>query len=536
MRKILHIVLFIFVASIPELEAQKYFVSFSDKNNNAYSIDSPAEFLSQRAINRRIKQNISITSQDLPVTLSYLDSVKNMGMRVLWSSKWLNGVIIESDNTQLMDTISRVSFVSESKLIWKQPIGNSTQKFIETQSPLLLKSASTYGSSWNQTKTVNGQSLHQNNYSGEGMVIAVLDNGFNKVNVLSSFTHLWDNDQILSSRDIVNPSGDVYVSGSHGTNVLSVMGGFISGKFKGSAPKAAYHLLRTEDNASESPIEEFNWLLGAEYADSIGADIINSSLGYYVFDGDFTDYTYEDMDGRTTIVVRGAEIAFSKGMVVVCSAGNEGNNSWGKIISPADGENVLAVAAMQSDSLRASFSSYGPSADGRVKPDVTAVGQGAALQNLQGDIVFANGTSFSAPVMTGFVTCLWQAFPKLKNVELVKLVKENGHNYLSPDNSFGYGIPNFKAALELKNRIPVVNTTNFRLFPNPFNNHIKITSANISIVDQLSLYDITGNLVYQQKQVTLPKEISQLDNLPQGVYLLKLNAQSYTHTRKIIKK
>ncbi len=536
MRKTLHIVLFIFVASISHLEAQKYFVSFSDKNNNTYSIDSPAEFLSQRAINRRIKQNISISSQDLPVTPSYLDSVKNMGVDILWSSKWLNGVIIESDNTQLMDTISRVLFITESKLIWKQPIGNTTQKFIESESPLRLKSASEYGSSWNQTKTVNGQYLHQNNYSGEGMVIAVLDNGFNKVDVLSTFKHLWDNDQILSSRDVVNPGGDVYVGGSHGTNVLSVMGGFISGEFKGSAPKAAYHLLRTEDNASEYPIEEYNWVLGAEYADSIGADIINSSLGYYLYDGDFTDYTYEDMDGKTTIVVRGAEIAFSKGMVVVCSAGNEGGNSWGKIISPADGENVLAVAAMRSDSLRASFSSYGPSADGRIKPDVTAIGQNAALQNLQGDIVFANGTSFSAPVMAGFVTCLWQAFPKMKNIELVQLVKENGHNYLSPDSSFGYGIPNFKAALQIENSIAVINTTNFRLFPNPFNNHINITSDNITWVDRLSVYDITGHIVYEQQQVILPNKISQLDNLPQGVYLLKLDTQSYTHTYKIIKK
>ncbi|GAF03046.1 S8 family serine peptidase [Saccharicrinis fermentans] len=381
LRKVAHIVLFLFVAVFSG-EAQKYFISFSDKNNNAYSINAPEKFLSQKAIDRRAKHHVVITEQDLPVTPSYLDSVRNMGVRVLWASKWLNGAIVESDHQSLMDTITSVSFVQDVKIIYSPTYGILTSKFKESQTAQItsLKSMGTYGAAWDQTQTLNGHYLHQNGFEGQGIEVAVIDNGFFKVNTLPLFSHLWNNGQILSCRDFVHPGGDIFQSDTHGTMVLSVMGGYLRDEFKGSAPEAKYHLLRTEDGASEAPIEEYNWVVAAEYADSIGVDIINTSVGYYNFIGDYSNYSRQDMDGQTTIVVQGAEIAFSKGMMVVCSAGNEGNSQWGSIISPSDGEHILAVAAMGRDSVPASFSGYGPSADGRVKPDVSAMGLGVIGQ------------------------------------------------------------------------------------------------------------------------------------------------------------
>lgn len=536
--KYLHIALALMLVSGINLNAQKYFISFTDKNANSYSIDSPSDFLSQRAINRRVRQQIVITAQDLPVTQSYEDSVKRMGIKVYWASKWLNGLIVESNNQQLMDTITRVAFISDAKLIWKQNAGTTISKFKEpNDSPNQLKSSAIYGTTWNQTATVNGQYLHQNNYEGHDMVIAVLDNGFKNVNNLSTFAHVWNEGRILSERDIVSPGNDVYDTDEHGTNVLSIMGGFLANEFKGSAPKAAYHLIRTEDNASECPIEEYNWVIGAEYADSIGADIINTSLGYSTFDGDFKNYTYQDMDGKTTIVTRGAQFAFSKGMVVVCSAGNEGAKTWEKITAPADGKDVLTVAAMDSDSTRASFSSYGPTYDLRIKPDIAAMGKGTALQNISGSLVLGDGTSFSSPVIAGFVACLWQSMPQVKNTELLQIVRQSAHIYSQPDYSFGYGIPDFKKALSLGNNINSDKHDELKIYPNPFTDYLSITSSQTVSVNRISIYDLVGNKVYQQQGIQiLPLEIKDLHKLPKGMFLLKVEQLSETQTFKIIKK
>ena len=520
------------------LDAQKFFISFADKNSNTYSINSPSDFLSQRAIDRRVRQQIAITPQDLPVTQSYVDSVKRMGIKIYWTSKWLNGLIVESNNQQLIDTIARVAFISDAKLIWKQSTGTTASKFKEPDGGASrLKSSAIYGTTWNQTATVNGQYLHQNSYEGNNMVIAVLDNGFKNVNNLSTFAHLWNDGRILSERDIVNPGNHVYDSDSHGTNVLSIMGGFIDGEFKGSAPKAAYHLIRTEDNASECPIEEYNWVIGAEYADSIGADIINSSLGYSTFDGDFKNYTYQDMDGKTTVVTRGAQVAFDTGMLVVCSAGNEGAKTWSKITAPADGRDVLTVAAMASDSIRAPFSSYGPTYDQRVKPDIAAMGKRTALQSITGDLVFGDGTSFSSPVIAGFVACLWEAMPQLKNTEMLQLVRQCSNMYSQPDYSFGYGIPNFKKALSLANNIKSDKYDKLKIYPNPFDDYFFITSSGLLSISNISVYDLSGNKVYQQQGIQrLPLQISDLQALAKGIYLLKIEQVGNTQTFKIIKK
>lgn len=520
------------------LGAQKYFVSFADKNNSVYSIDSPSEYLSQPAIDRRVRQNIAITLQDLPVTQSYVDSVKRMGVKLYWASKWFNGVIVESSNQQLMDTIGKVSFITDAQLIWKQSTGSTVSKFKEPHGgPGQLKSSAIYGTAWNQTATVNGQYLHQNNYEGHKIVIAVLDNGFKNVGTLSAFIHLRKDGRILSQRDIVSPGNDVYDTDQHGTNVLSIMGGFIEGEFKGSAPKAAYHLIRTEDNASEYPIEEYNWVIGAEYADSIGADIINSSLGYNYFDGDFQNYAPEDMDGKTAVVTRGAQFAFSKGMLVVCSAGNEGAKTWKNITAPADGPDVLTVAAMDVDSIRAPFSSFGPTYDLRVKPDVTAMGRATAMQSITGALVFGDGTSFSSPVIAGFAACLWQAMPQLKNAELLQLLRQSAHHYSQPDFSFGYGIPDFKKALSLASNIIGSQSDKLKIYPNPFDDYLFVSSSGLLPLSNISMFDLSGNKVFQRQGIqSLPVQITGLNTLSKGIYLLKVEQAGNTQTFKIIKK
>lgn len=542
MNKTCIILIILLVATLVGIDAQKYFVSFTDKQNNDFSIEEPEQFLSQRSIERRTNQAIAITTQDLPVSNYYLDSLKNMDLRIYWSSKWFNGAIVESTNADLMDTISYVSFISDASVIYSSTGNETIQKFDDLVSLSSLKSSyeDIYGASYVQTSTVNGQYLHSADYEGLGMLIAVLDNGFDGVDELESYTHLWEGNQIIDTCNFVDPNQSVFeTEGSHGTSVLSIMGGYIESEFKGSAPEASYILLRTEDDDSEYPIEEYNWVIAAEFADSAGVDVINSSLGYYQFDDSSFDYTYENMDGETSISVQGAEIAFSKGMVVVCSAGNEGNSSWKYIITPADGEHVLAVGAMAEDSTRASFSSYGPSYDERVKPDLAALGKNTALQSDDGGIEYGSGTSYSAPVVSGFVTCLWQANPELSSQEIIQLVKSNCHQYANPDDIFGYGIPNFSQALSVYAGVEAAESaTKMIVTPNPFHDQITITNVvNKGGEIDVSIFDLTGKSVYghvfsMQESIT----IDDLDNLSNGLYIIQLKYNQQTYAYKLYKK
>ncbi len=536
-----HIVIILLLCINVGVNAQKYFIYFSDKDNNSYSLSQPQDFLSQRSLERRARQNIQINEQDLPVSQMYIDSLKNMNLKIYWPSKWLNGVIIESSDKLLMDTITKISFVDDTKLIWETN-SNRTSKIIKQKDGIpVLKNdlISTYGMAYNQAQTVNGHLLHENGYEGEGILIAVIDNGFRNVNNLSSFTHLWENTQILNEIDIVDPGGDVYATSSnHGTYVLSIMGGYIEGEFKGSAPNASYILLRTEDDNSEYPIEEYNWVIAAEIADSSGADVINSSVGYFTFDNPTMNYSYEDMDGKSTVCVQGAEAAFSKGMLVVCSAGNEALAPWHYIITPSDGENILSVAAMSADSTRASFSSYGPSSDFRVKPDIAAQGVQTALQNEFGTVIKGNGTSFSAPVITGFSACLWQARPELNSKELLILIRFSSHQYNNPDNSFGYGIPDFeKARNNNPNIIGNEPFSVFTIYPNPFYDDLTIQSkSNNILIEQIDIFNMSGNLVFSLNVERKSEvRIDGLPQLPSSIYLLRLKTKNRFYTIKINK-
>ena len=325
----------------------KFWVQFSDKTGTPFTLDNPREFLSQRSVERRQRFGISVDWKDLPVNPAYLDDIRSDNVRVLYTSKWMNGAVIETTDTEIVNELLSFPFVSHTEMLFGPPC---TVKSTRDKSEEVRRTDETEIISDHQIEMLNGHLLHSMGYRGDDRVIAVLDTGFGGTDTLPGFDSLFIHGQILGTRNFVEPGKDAFTLGEHGTHVLSIMGGNLSGTFLGSAPAASFWLIQTEDVRSEQHIEEANWLAGAEFADSLGADIIQSSLGYS--DG-FTcpsvDYTYKHLDGNTTLVTRAADLAASRGMLVVTSAGNSGNDPWHFIISPGDGDSVLAVGAITAD-------------------------------------------------------------------------------------------------------------------------------------------------------------------------------------------
>ncbi len=442
-----------------QVAPDKYWVKFTDKNNSPYSIDNPLQFLSQRAIDRRLKQNIPVVENDIPVNQSYIDSVKAAGATVLTVSKWFNSVTVYAADQSIIDIINSYSFVLSTQKIGQGISSTETKPFFENESfdtivkpntgiKSLLSNVYDYGQALNQIQMLNGDSLHNLGYDGDGIVIAVLDAGFLNVNSLSAFDSLWNNGQILGWRDFVSPQNpNIFNSHYHGCMVLSTMGANLPGQMVGTSPKASFWLLRTEDAATEYLIEELNWVSGAEFADSLGADVINSSLGYTEFDDPSQNHTYADMDGNTTTITIGADIAASKGILVCNSAGNSGGSAWQYIGAPADGDSVFSIGAVTASGSYASFSSTGPTSDGRLKPNVVAQGSGSTIISpWSGNVSSGSGTSFSSPITAGMVACLRQANPAKSNIEIMTAVEQSSSLYTNPTQQMGYGIPDYVLA------------------------------------------------------------------------------------------
>ena len=421
--------------------AFRYFVSFKDKANTTFSLNTPEEFLSQKTINKRQLFAIPIDSTDLPVNIEYVTALQYAGITIENKLKWFNGVVVstydsllvESLNYQFIDTIIGFGSWQNSKTVGKK--WNANYDVLD------------YGDAYNQLEMLGGNKLHEKGFSGEGMTIAVIDAGFYKVDELAVFSDLQN--QILSTYDFVDGNSNVYDDHTHGMMVLSTMGG--KGEMTGTAPEANYILLRTEDVFSENLIEEYMWVCAAEYADSAGADIINSSLGYTTFDDALQNHTYEDMDGETAPISIGAGIACSKGIIVVNSAGNSGSSSWHFIGAPADNFDVLSVGAVDENEEIASFSSYGPNADGALKPNVVAQGKNTVIISSSDTVRTGNGTSFSSPITAGMVACIWGAQPNQTPAAVKGAIYKSADRYLNPDDQFGYGIPNYYNAYQLLN-------------------------------------------------------------------------------------
>jgi serine protease AprX len=517
----------------------KYFVEFTDKNNNPFSIDRPWEFLSQRAIDRRTAQGIAITETDLPVTPSYIEGVAAVGVTPLVRVKWLNGVIIACSNPALITQIEALPYVlgvsKSSNSGGGQPRGDKFSAELNSIVPVPADQANSqkgmvlfdYGKSYRQIAMMNGDKLHEEGYRGQGKVIAVLDAGFEGADTIRTFDSLRDNGQILGYYNFVNPGSPVYGYHPHGTMVLSTMGGNLPGELIGTAPMADYWLLRTEDGATEYLIEEYNWVAGAAFADSVGADVINSSLGYTQFDDPSQNHTCADMNGNTTPATQGANFAAQRGIVVSNSAGNSGGSSWMCVGAPADGTDVLAIAAVDSNGIYAPFSSWGRIDTTYVKPNVAAQGAMTVVSWTDGTIVRSNGTSFSSPVMAGMVASLWSARPGLSAVDIRRMVEQSGSQYADPDTLLGYGIPDFFLILGTPPPVTPV-TVSVKVYPNPFDGPVTLlVSSEKSMKVIAGVWSVRGERVFTSEPMNIVRGenrfgITLPDDLRRGLYLVKI--------------
>jgi len=519
-----------------------YWIAFSDKNQTQFSLSSPGDYLSERAIQRRIRQNIAIDSLDLPVNQNYIVKVVNMGARLIHSSKWLNGITVKAETDSFSIKMAKLPFVKKVQLTKPTTTKSAVQKFNETSGNENIPiDASLYGSSVYQTSILNGQFLHNQNYRGQGMQIAVLDGGFLNADKYPAFDSLWANNQILGTKDFVDPTKDFYGTNYHGMSVLSCMGGNVPGKLIGTATKASYWMIRSEDTDSEFLIEEDNWVAAAEFADSVGADIINSSLGYTQFDDAAMNHTYSELDGNTTRVTRGANIAASRGILVFASAGNEGNKTWKYLVAPSDGEKVIGVGAVNKDSIPASFTSYGPAYGGRIKPNVSAVGWNTYLQKGDGTLGYLNGTSFSSPVMAGMAASLWGAMPNANSAQVKNAIEMSAHLYDNANDVQGFGIPNMKRALLfLMNLLSPATeiSKQWIAFPNPVGDVLILQRGISPFHDEITIevFTMDGKLIQKWIKPDANRiELRDLNSLPKGILLLKISSANYTETIKLSK-
>jgi hypothetical protein len=425
-----------------------YQVDFNQKIDQAYpySIFRPQEFLSPRALERRRKQQIPLDSLDLPLSPTYLKKIQDLGLRIHARSKWFNAVVLLIPDSAAYAQVQALPFVAGIKALGPSRKVVSFPRVAPPKRQDYLKKPRYHGEAWNQIMMLYGHHVHNFGFAGQGMHLAIFDGGFNNVYRMPAFDSLYASHRLLGTWDFVQGDEDVYEGSTHGTNVLATMGSNLPYLIVGTAPQASYYLFKTEDTGGEFWIEEFNWTAAAEYIDSLGVDLINSSLGYTNFNDTTMSYKYADMNGKTALISRAANIAASRGIIVVNSAGNEGNDKWHYIGAPADAEGVFSVGAVQGNGQRAYFSSYGPTSDGRIKPNVAAQGQRTTIAGNEFNVSYSDGTSFSSPVMAGMVAALWSAFPDKNSWEIKQAVQEAGHLWPEPDSSLGAGIPNFLAA------------------------------------------------------------------------------------------
>jgi serine protease AprX len=546
-----------------QVAPDKYFIRFTDKNNSPYSIDNPSAYLAQRAIERRINQDIAIDESDLPVNPAYLAGVAGTGATILNPSKWLNGVSIYTTDPSVLDAINELPYVhsiTKSPLvlpnngaanpdhgksffkneIYNEPVGSTVKQGYEI-------GVFDYGMGLNQIQMLNGDVFHQMGYRGQGMVITVIDAGFLNANTHDVFDSLWQNNQILGTHDFVRGGAIQFDEHPHGAMVLSCMGGNYPGQLIGTAPKASYYLLRSEDGGSEYIIEEYNWVSAAEYADSAGTDVINSSLGYTEFNDPTLNHTYADMDGDTAPSTIGADMAAKKGILVVNSLGNEGSSAWYYLSAPSDGDSVLGIGAVDGSGIYASFSSHGPSYDGRVKPDVVAQGSGVYIADpYGGGFGYGGGTSFSSPILAGMAACLWQANPSMNNMQVADAIRKSASQYNAPDDMLGYGIPDFVFANNILTIItgPAGDNLAVDIYPNPFTNSFTVDAGkpwsrgagNTGLTIEIT--DLSGRTMGTQTAdlVNSTKiNINILQGAPNGLYFVKVRTGDTESVLKVVK-
>jgi len=524
----------------------RYWVAFTDKNSSPYSISNPQQFLSQRAINRRALHGYAVNTQDLPVNPSYVSQVGATGAVIMSKSRWYNGVLVRISNPAQLTAINALPFVQSTKSVaFIKPLSGYVGP--RENPPVNQKNAApqsadrfNYGQGFNQVDQLNGECLHNLFYDGTGMQIAVIDNGFKNADTIPIFDSLWAHNRVLGKHNFFSgDTTDLFVLGGHGTSVLSCMAAFTGGSFIGTAPYASYYLLRSEIDTCEQIVEEYTWVSAIEYADSAGADIANSSLGYIGFDDATQDHTWADLDGKTSVASFSATMAARRGMIVCIAAGNSGSSSWRKITIPSDADSILCVGAVDGTGNYANFSSQGYSADGRVKPEVVAQGeQSTVISANSGNVITSNGTSFATPILAGMVACLWQGNPTKTNIEVMNAIKQSASKYTTPDSLLGHGIPDFCLADQiLKGGIGIFNQPDIQ-----FNQSGLYVSGMENCKLTVEMYDISGRLLstttkeisgYGQKT---SMDIPAYQMAATGIYLWKITSdKGYRWSKKISK-
>ena len=550
----------------------RYVVVLKDKNASAFSLSNPSAFLSAKAIARRSRYHIAIDSTDLPVKAAYLDSIRNVpNVTILNVSKWLNQVAIKTTDGAALAKINGFSFVKSTAAIAvrrAQPPAGQPAKWKKyndfiTLAPLRtgdimgitgitgVQNFYNYGANNAQVHLHEGEYLHNLGFHGEGITIAMLDAGFLSYKTSPAFDSLRQQNQVLGERDYVDNDGSVNEDHYHGSICLSTMAANEPGIMVGTAPKAKFWLLRTEDASSEYPVEEQNWVAAAEFADSAGADMISSSLGYSAFDDPSFSLGYAQRDGKTSMISIGANMAARKGLLITVSAGNDGNNASDAkyVLCPADADSVLTVGATDFSGTIAGFSCWGPNSAGKLKPNVVSVGQGTVVANVyNGTPGTANGTSLSNPNLCGLIACLWQAFPGFSNMEIYNAVQRSGNKFMTPDNRYGYGIPNMRIAYEDLSRQKAVRDFQqllgaqwIKAFPVPFTNTLNILlKAPATGHSQLRLLDMSGKLIETKVLETQQGSLytisfAHVTHLSAGVYTVQYIDDSNKTSLRIVK-
>ena len=529
--------LFIFMASGSWAQVNRYMVFFKDKTGSPYSTALPNQFLSQRAIDRRIQQGIAIIEQDLPVNETYVQGIEGAGTEVFFRSRWMNGVLVQCD-ASLVSAMENLSFVDHVEFVAPDAkLLNSGRR----KNNLKTKNSKSGAKTQAQLQMIGLDEMQEAGYKGESINIGIFDSGFQGVNTTAPFQHIFNENRIdiSLSKDFVYNTSDVFQYDEHGTEVFSIIAAYQEGNFTGGSYEANYQLYVTEDASTEYRIEEYNWLFAAERADSAGVDIINSSLGYYDFDEPSMNYPKSAMDGNTTVITRAAQLAANRGIVVVCSAGNEGGVAWQIITAPADAKDVLAIASVNSGGQRAGSSSIGPSADGRIKPDVAAMGVNTSVIKPDGSTGTASGTSLSSPLITSLVAGVWQRYPQLSNKEIMDAIRKSASQAINPDNFLGYGIPNFRAVVNYLEQLPQENV--FEVYPNPILTDtftikpfdpIQVTSCRVELLSSQGqvIYDVDASFSWLNRTFT-----ADLTQLAAGMYFLRIWWGDKRYVYKLVK-
>ncbi len=531
--------LFLVLALSGWAQENRYMVFFTDKAGVSQTIENPIEFLSGRAIERRLDQDILITAEDLPVVPLYVSGIRDAGATPVHTTRWMNGVLVSGNSSALsavaaLPYVDRVEFVAPPA---QEPSGG------RKRGPLKKTNHHLSVENEVQMKMIGLDRMHLDGYDGDGVVIAILDSGFPGVDELPAFQHLFAGGKLdeEASYNFVRNSHDVFRDDDHGTEVLSVIAAEIADAYTGGASGAGIQLYVTEEVPGEYRIEEYNWLFAAERADSAGADIIHSSLGYYDFDDAAMNYSPEQMDGKTTVISRAATFAAARGIVVVTSAGNEGSlPSWRIITAPADAEDVLAIGSVNTTGQKVPSSSIGPAADGRTKPDLVALGSGVRVVKANGQISTASGTSLAAPLVTSLAAGVLQRHPGLTSRELISLLRQTASQAANPDNLLGYGIPNYRAIVNYRNDDGQEQP--FEIYPNPVDDSDTLTLSpkdpEIFASCQIELVSSQGRILGSQrvKFNWLNRTYSiPLAGLPAGIYYVRVLSDKRKDTFKIVK-